>query len=300
VEIYSAGVSPSRDWWGRTFELLQKHAVLPKVYNRRMNQAEFTKAIAGLPLEKAAFFPTVGSTNDVVAEWARQGIKGPALAAADEQTHGRGRAGRRWLTPASSALAFSLLLDPDIGPDTAQLGRASGLGALATCEALEDLYSLVPQIKWPNDVLLNGKKVAGILVEAHWVNNRLQALILGIGINIATESVPPVEAVNFPAISIEEVRGKPVQRSQLLRSVLEHLTQLKARLDSPEFIPAWERRLAYLGQTVRLETGTSVVEAQLHSLATDGSLRLRLPSGELRVFQMGAIQLRPVVDSQLK
>ena len=202
-------------------------------------------AIAGLALEKTAFFPTTGSTNDVVADWARQGIKGLALAAADEQTSGRGRAGRRWFTPAGSALAFSLLLSPVTSMDTALLGRASGLGALAVCEALESLYSLSPQIKWPNDVLLNGEKTAGILAETHWSGERLQVLILGIGINVAAGSVPPDETLNFPATCVEAELAKNVKASELLHAVLERLIMWKDRLPSPEFVQAWQSRLQH-------------------------------------------------------
>ncbi|MEX2143420.1 MAG: biotin--[acetyl-CoA-carboxylase] ligase [Anaerolineales bacterium] len=266
-----------------------------------MNKAEFEKAVSGLPIPKVGFYPTMGSTNDIVTEWARQGVNGLALAVADEQTRGRGRAGRRWLTPAGSALAFSLLLDPTASLDKSHLGLASGLGALAVAQTLEDLHLLSPKIKWPNDVLLDEKKVAGILAEAHWTGDRLQTLVLGIGINVAPESVPPAETLNFPATSVEDALGKSVRSADLLRGVLTSLISWLPRLGSPEFLQAWESRLAYQGQTVRLETGAKdVLEAQLHSLAADGGLKLRLTSGEMRVFQMGEIQLRPAVDSQSK
>lgn len=271
------------------------------MYNRLVNETEFKKAVTRLPFRKVAFFETIGSTNDVVAKWARQGAKGLALAAADEQTRGRGRAGRRWLTPRGSALAFSVLLDTSVSPDPALLGRASGLGALAVCEALEQLYSLLPQIKWPNDVLLNDRKVAGVLAEAHWAGEQLQVLILGIGINVAPSSVPPIEILNFPASSIESELEREIEVDEFLRAVLERLIDWQAKLSSTEFIQAWERRLAYLGKTVLLEIGAEqLIEAQVQSLAPDGGLKLRLSSGELRVFQMGEIQVRPVIDSHSK
>lgn len=266
-----------------------------------MDEADFSEAIAGMALEKAAFFPSIGSTNDVVAEWAGQGLKSPALAVADEQTRGRGRPGRRWLTPAGSALAFSLMLSPEFSSDPGQLGRASGLGALAVCEALEDLYSLAPQIKWPNDVLLNGKKTAGILAEAHWSGERLLVLILGIGINVAADSVPPSETINVPATCVESELGQSIKTSELLRTVVDRLMTWKAEMQFPKFIQAWQSRLAYLGETVRLQTDTNVrVEAQLQGLAADGGLMLRMSSGDLRVFQMGEIQITPLVDGQSK
>ncbi len=261
-----------------------------------MLSADFDTAILGIALEKAAFFGSVGSTNDVVAEWARQGVKGLAIAAADEQTRGRGRAGRRWITPAGSALALSVLLDTQPNFDTSLLGRTSGLGALAVCQALEQLYALKPQIKWPNDVLLDGGKVCGVLPESHWTGAHLQALILGIGINVAPLSVPLPQALNFPATCVEEVLGKHVDPSDLLKTVLEGIVTWKEIMHTAEFIDAWQKRLAYLGQDVRLVAGEgAATEAKVIGLTGEGALIMQLPSGIQRAFQIGEIQLRPLV-----
>lgn len=255
-----------------------------------MNQAQFEQATRGLPLSRAAFYPTIGSTNDVVAAWAKAGIRPTALAAADEQTSGRGRAGRPWLTPAGSALAFSLLLEED--GDTLS-GKVTGLGAVAVSEALERL-GLQPQIKWPNDVLLNRKKVCGILPEAQWAGDKLQALILGIGINVARSSVPDDANFTFPATSIEYELGGPVDTAVLLRSILGSLMHWKARIHEREFLAAWEERLAFKDELVRLELPAGTVEeATLVGLDSAGGLRLRNADG-VRSFQMGEIQIRPV------
>lgn len=258
-----------------------------------MKQIEFEQAIVDLPLTRQEYFPTIGSTNDAVANWAREGTQGLALAAADEQTRGRGRAGRRWVTPTGSALAFSLLLERASAPEPATLARAAGLGAVAVCEALEANYSLRAQIKWPNDVLLNGKKVCGVLPEAHWTGEHLQALILGIGINVAAKSVPPAEGLSFPATSIEESLGHQVPSGELLRAILFRLIEWKDRLSEPGFIEAWDAWLAYKGQSVIFAADSHSIEAELLGLAEDGGLKLKLPSGEVRAFQMGEIQIRP-------
>jgi BirA family biotin operon repressor/biotin-[acetyl-CoA-carboxylase] ligase len=255
-----------------------------------VNQAEFESAISGLPLSRAAFFPTIGSTNDVVAAWAKAGIGPTALAAADEQTTGRGRAGRQWLTPAGSALAFSLLL----GGNASQLqaGKVAGLGAVAVCQALESL-GLQAQIKWPNDVLLNRKKVCGVLPEAHWAGDKLQALILGIGINVARSSLPTKAAFNFPATSVEHELGRAVDPASLLRSVLQNLLEWKPRMDEPEFLASWDSRLAFKGEVVRLELPDgSAEQATVVGLDADGGLRMQNAEG-VRTFQMGEIQIRP-------
>lgn len=260
-----------------------------------MNHAEFARALDGLPLARAEFFETIGSTNDVVAAWAAEGATGPCLAAADEQTQGRGREGRRWHTPPGSALAFSLLLPTPQGFDASQLGRVSGLGALAVCEALEDL-GIFAEIKWPNDVLAGGRKLCGVLPEAHWAGTRLQALLLGIGINVAAQSVPEASSVSFPATSVESAAGRPVAAADLLRSVLQHLLAWLPQLTSDEFLQAWEQRLAYRGQAVHLQTEPAPVMGLLVGLAGDGSLRLSIDGTE-RTYPAGQVQLRPLVDS---
>lgn len=259
-----------------------------------MDSQQFAQAVAGLRLNQTAFFDSIGSTNDVVAEWAAAGHTGPALAAAGQQTQGRGRDGRRWHTPPGSALAASLLLPLPAGFDPGALGRLSGLGGLAVCEALEAL-GLQPQIKWPNDVLLNGKKVCGVLAEAHWAGERLQAVLLGIGINLAASAVPPAAELNFPATCVEVEVGRPVAAAALLRSLLQHLLAWLPRLADEALLLAWEARLAYKGQRVQLHSGPARWDAQLLGLAPDGRLRLRLEDGEERSFQAGEIRIRPGV-----
>lgn len=263
-----------------------------------MNRSEFERAIAGLPFEKAAFFESIGSTNDVVAEWARDGVMRFSIAAADEQTSGRGRSGRLWFTPPGSALAFSLLLDLAPSFDKTLLGRASGLGALAVSGALEGL-GLRPEIKWPNDVLLDGKKVAGILPEAHWAGEHLQVLILGIGVNVSSDSVPPASEVSFPAASLEDFLRKKIDPGELLRAILESLVVWKTRMSEPDFIDAWQAKLAYMGNSVQLENADGpAVLAVVEGLADDGSLKMRMENGELRTFQAGEIQLRPLLTEK--
>jgi BirA family biotin operon repressor/biotin-[acetyl-CoA-carboxylase] ligase len=164
------------------------------------------------------------------AEWLQAGAADFSLVLANEQTAGRGRFQRRWYTPPDAALAFSLILRPRESEEGQQSLLFTGLGAVAVCEALERLYGLRPQIKWPNDVLVTGKKVCGILSEAHWQGEKLLGIVLGIGINVAPSSVPPVSAVLFPATCVEDCLASSiyqapvrVDRFQLLAGVLERI-----------------------------------------------------------------------------
>ncbi|HEY5901320.1 MAG TPA: biotin--[acetyl-CoA-carboxylase] ligase, partial [Anaerolineales bacterium] len=123
-----------------------------------MDEKTLRAALRDLHLGELRFFPTLSSTNDEALAWAAQGAPDLSVVVADEQTAGRGREGRKWFTPPGAALAFSLLMRP-AQPETAYFPRVVGLAALSVLEALRG-FSLTAQIKWPNDVLLDGRKVA--------------------------------------------------------------------------------------------------------------------------------------------
>jgi BirA family biotin operon repressor/biotin-[acetyl-CoA-carboxylase] ligase len=164
------------------------------------------------------------------------------------------------------------------------------------CEALQENYGLGAQVKWPNDVLVGDHKIAGVLVEASWLGEELQAVILGIGSTVALDSVPPVCELDFPATSVEAALGSPIDRWGLLRNVLQALLVWLPYLDQARFLQAWQGQLAYLHERVRLiRDGKEPVEGLLLGLGDDGSLRLESPSGEQMTFQAGEIHLR-VVD----
>src|SRR5512137_455549 len=147
-----------------------------------MQEAEIRAALGDIPLSGLRIFESLGSTNDEAASWIAGGAADWSLVIADEQTAGRGRGDTRWLTPKGTALAFSLVLRQPL-PKAEHSARLAGLGALGVAEAFT-VYSLQPSIKWPNDVLLDGRKTAGVLVESMWTGERLDASVLGIGVNV--------------------------------------------------------------------------------------------------------------------
>jgi BirA family biotin operon repressor/biotin-[acetyl-CoA-carboxylase] ligase len=257
---------------------------------------DLTIALEGLALPEVRYYPSVESTNDIAMRWAAHGAPDLALVVADEQTAGRGRAGRRWHTPPGAALAFSLALSPQ--PDAGQaLGRYAPWGALAVCAALEKGWDLQPEIKWPNDVLLSGRKIAGVLAEARWQGERLSGLVLGIGINIHPGSVPAESELDFPATCVSAAATQPVDRWQVLRSGLEALMHWRPRLQEPGFLEAWSRRLAFKDRWVRLTPPSGPpVEGRLLGLDPSGALLVSLASGEQRAFLGGGMRLRPAVE----
>jgi len=270
----------------------------------KLNQVSLSAALSDLPLGGVHYFPEVDSTNSAAAELSGRGAADLAVVVAEEQTAGRGRQGRSWITRPGTALAVSVLLKPpsvDSGSESLFTpGRYSGLGALAAVEAVRDLYRFPAQIKWPNDILMDGLKVGGVLVEASWEGDILSEIILGIGLNAREGALPEDAALRYPAGTIAEAVDQEINRLDLLRSLLEHLLLWRSRLSSGAFQHAWERALAFRGQQVIL-TGAnqSEVEGVLIGLAADGSLKLQTGPRQIEEFPVGEIRLRPV-DRSLK
>lgn len=258
-----------------------------------MVETEYKKILSPLTIGELRYYKTTGSTNDDALAWASKGAPDMSLIIADEQTQGRGRMDRKWFTPPQSALAISLILRPSSN-ERAYPARTTGLLALSLVSSLRKL-GLEPQIKWPNDVLLRGRKVAGILVETTWMGEELDALVLGMGVNVLHSSVPPPNRLNFPATSIETELGYPVKRIELLRDILASAIDWRPRLGASPFLTAWEESLAYRGGQVQVEAGgNKTVVGELTGLNSDGSLRLTDQHGKTVTVQFGEVHLRPV------
>jgi BirA family transcriptional regulator, biotin operon repressor / biotin---[acetyl-CoA-carboxylase] ligase len=257
-------------------------------------ERDIRKSLSDLPLGGVRFFETTGSTNDVALAWAASGALDLALVCAEQQTQGRGRGGHGWFTPPGSALAFSLVLRPLPGEEQL-VPLFSALGALAVCEAL-GAKKLQPEIKWPNDVLLNHRKVCGVLAESVWTGSKVDSIVLGIGVNVKPGAVPPPEQLNFPATCIETEAGQTFDRTALMRDILVALLYWRGLLTNELFLHAWENHLAFRGERVeiRSEAGDARL-GLLEGLERDGSLRLRSPQGQVFTVQFGEVHLRPVV-----
>jgi BirA family biotin operon repressor/biotin-[acetyl-CoA-carboxylase] ligase len=238
------------------------------------------------------FTSVIGSTNQRAAELAAAGCPHGTLVVAEEQTAGRGRGGKRWWTTAGSGLAFSLVLRPkSLAPPEAR--ALTALGTMAVVKAIEGLGAEA-MIKWPNDVLVNGRKLAGILVEISWLGEDVDQVVLGIGINVKPESVPKDVPLDYPATYLEAAVGGKVSRAPLLRSVLEGVARWWPELSADAFREAWERRLAFRGEQVEVEVAGEIVLGKLLGLTPDGKLHLEGLQGEgIEVDEAGS-QLRPV------
>lgn len=196
----------------------------------------------GAPL---LFFSTVGSTNDVAAALAEAGREG-AVVIADQQTAGRGRHGRRWFSPPGSGLYISVVLTPArAGPSATE--RATALLTLAAgvalVDAVEATTGLAPDLKWPNDLLVGRRKLAGILAESAVSESGPLHVALGYGINVSTSAYPSELAAR--ATSLESELGRPIERGALCAATLAALEARYADLVAGRFdaiLDAWRRR----------------------------------------------------------
>jgi BirA family transcriptional regulator, biotin operon repressor / biotin---[acetyl-CoA-carboxylase] ligase len=255
-------------------------------------ESRLQKALADLPLGAIRYFESTGSTNDCALDWAASGAPDFSLILADEQTSGRGRMGRKWFTPSGAGLALSLVLRPN-NFEREKIGLFSGLGALALVDSLKS-YGIAAQVKWPNDVVINRRKTAGVLLEIVWMGSDVEALVLGIGVNVSPESVPPEGKLNFPATCVQTEAEKPIERFDLLHRLLALLIAWRPRLGSDAFLDAWQSSLAFGGETVQISGAEEEsMVGVLDGLEPDGSLRV-VANGERRVVHFGEISLRPM------
>lgn len=285
-----------------------------------MNQQKLEEQLKNLPLGGLRYFDRLGSTNDEAADWIKTNAPDLALVVADEQTAGRGRGGRKWFSPAGSALAFSLVLRPDEHINQLlkyqNTARLNGLGALAVCRALQNQVGFPAQIKWPNDILVGGRKLSGVLAEAHWIGSELAAVVLGIGVNVSQASVPPdvwdtLNPYPFPATSVEAALGAAVERWALLSAILDELLIWRQQLSGPDFLHTWEANLAFRNQWVQVipPGGGGIETGRILGLEDDGALQVETAAGEVISLHSGEIhpsdpplggfRLRPV-DSPKK
>lgn len=225
-------------------------------------------------------FNETTSTNDVIEKLARDGVKEGIVIFAESQTKGRGRLGRKWLSPPKKGLWFSVLLRPDLRPqETTRLTVAS---ATALRRAIQIQTSLEPVIKWPNDILIGGKKVAGILTELNAELDRVKYVILGIGVDVN------VNARDFPpdlrkiATSLKIELGKSISRAELAVNILRELDSDYHQISSGKFekvAEEWEKHCQTIGQHVVIRAGTREIRGRAESLGEDGALLLRTEHG---------------------
>ncbi len=251
--------------------------------------AALSRALAGpdRPWRELRVVGRTGSTNADLAQAALDGAAGGLVLIAEEQTAGRGRLDRSWTAPPRSGLTFSVLLRPDV--PAARLSWLPLLAGLAVAEAVGRIAELEITLKWPNDVLVGDRKLAGVLAER--VGG---AVVVGIGLNVSTL---PSELPGPAATSLAIEGAACTDRDPVLRGVLRRLAERVARWDTPVGDPglpaAYADRCATLGRTVRVELpGVRSVEGTAQDLDDEGRLGVRTSTGLVRVGAGDVVHLR--------
>ena len=216
------------------------------------------------------------------------------LILAEEQRAGRGTKGRAWVSPPGENLHATVVLRPT----AAKLQRLSMLTAVAIANAVEQLYGLFPRIKWPNDLQIDGKKFAGILIEAEWEGSRPTYALLGIGVDVNFDPSPYAQELAQPVTSLAIERGRVVLREPLLSALCNALERAYDGAESDTLFKGWYSRLDSLGRSLRLQTNHGLIEGLAEGVGKDGALLLRVEPGTLlRVTAAEVIDYAPATSS---
>ena len=234
------------------------------------------------------------STNIVLKQAAENGAAHGTVALCEEQTAGRGRRGRGWVSPMGQGLWVSLLIRPALVPGMAQL--ITFTAALAMAEAVEDTTGLDIRIKWPNDLVLQGKKVCGILLELSGDAEAISYVVVGSGLNVGIEAYPP--ELQDSAFSLQAALGRPVERAPILRAYLaameRHMDSL-TRKGLPGILPAYESKSCTLNQPVRVLGSGEEFAGTATGLDENGALLVRMEDGTTRRVLAGDVSVRGVM-----
>jgi len=239
--------------------------------------------------------PETGSTNEDLRRLAEQGAPEGTVIIADRQCAGRGRLGRRWESPAGVNLYCSLLLRPHIPPQ--QAPQLTFLSAVATAEALQETFQLPVRVKWPNDLLVGGRKIAGLLNELSAESEQVHFVVLGFGVNLNMSAAQFPAGLRYPATSVLLETGQKQPRLPFVRNLLQRVDTLY-RIYLAEGFWAIRRRWEGLSDLldrrveVTLNPGTRI--GTVVGLDDDGALRLQLESGEVERILAGDV--RPLAD----
>jgi len=243
--------------------------------------------------QQMLFFPSVGSTNDEAMRLAEAGAPEGTLVIADFQTAGRGRLDRQWWSPPGSSLLLSLVFRPSfLAPHQAQ--RLTMVCSLAVCDAVEQVTNLMPVLKWPNDVLIDGRKICGLLSELGVVNACLDYVVVGLGINVNVDfGHGDMPESMTSATSLEAAVGHEVSRLSVLAALLRCVEVRYERLRAG-VLPRdeWQSRLDTLGREVRVTMPGQTLNGLATGVDADGALLMQLADGRTVRVLAGDVTLR--------
>ena len=247
---------------------------------------------------RIVFLDSIDSTNFKAKELASKGYQSGTVVVADEQTAGRGRLGRNWYSPGGTGLWLSIILRPDIPPlDSPLLTVIASLAVYESLLVLEkepaapEQHNNTLQIKWPNDILMDGKKLAGILTELS-LGSKINYAVVGIGINVNQEEFPA--ELSGIATSLRREYNKEINRLELFKKILISFERYYFRLlnnDGPQLVKEWKGRMNIIGKEVSIHDNERIYQGRVLDIAEQGELILE-SGGEIFHFWAGDVSLR--------
>jgi len=226
--------------------------------------------------QKAHYFDSITSTQNQALKMANESENDGSVIFAATQTGGKGRAGRKWISP-KGGIWFSLILHPKFDISITTLFPIAS--ALALSKAIENTFEISPELKWPNDLTLKGKKIAGILVDAAFESNKIESLVLGVGINfnIDVKAIEKTlkETLNFYGVSSlyeHNNKIKPIQLVQNFFVELEKIYELLNKKQTKNIVSEWTKRSSTIGKNVEIDTIEGKIKGKAIKIDDDGAL----------------------------
>ncbi len=236
--------------------------------------------------KKIHYFDYLASTMDFAMQLGVDGAAGGSLVLAESQIKGRGRLGRSWFSPKYKGIYLSLILRPKISPAACPI--LTLMSAVSICEAVKEVMDLDVQIKWPNDVLIHNKKVAGILTEMNAEVDKVNFVVIGIGLNVNNDK----KSLIAQATSLSQQQGEEISRVVLLQELLRRIESNYLLLEdggSSEIINKWRNFNLTLGTRVKVCYQDKHIEGQATDIDIDGSLLIRKDSGLIQKISSGDV-----------
>ncbi len=259
-----------------------------------LNQTSLRCALKGQWLgQNLITMKTVDSTNEEIKRLARQGAENGLVVAAEEQTAGKGRFSRTWSSEGNGGLYFSLLLRPELTP--AEISSITLTAGYAVCLAIREYISLPAAIKWPNDVIIGRKKVCGMLTEMAAQSDKIDYIIIGIGVNVNNASFPEVIAKKATSLFLET--GHTVNREEFFVCVLRHLEKALSHFMvsvSIEDIEEFKQLCATMGREVTLERSGQLIKGKACDISPKGELIILTDEGEQLTVNSGEVTVQGI------
>jgi len=261
-------------------DLLTPEEVLPDLKTRSLGK-------------RVHYFTALPSTNTEAYQLALQGAREGEIVIAESQKKGRGRVGRPWFSPAFVNLYLSVILRPPISPHQASL--ITFVAAVATAEAVERFSGVKPTIKWPNDILVKGRKMAGLLNEIHSEVDRVHFIILGIGINLNMDEGMFPKELRSLATSLKREMGRTISRKAFLHILLEELEQWYEtflKKGPASILKGWRDHAQIAGKQVKISAFGEVLVGRAVDVDSEGALLVRLRNGQQKRIVAGDVEFR--------